>query len=268
MNTSAMRPGSVPVKPFGPTPIISYRCGARRHVIARTDEAAERRLQTESRKDVSGNELADEPFRVASLVEPDFLGRRHADDHCVRVTFEERGVLPEGRIVEVVLVVGSVLRVDERPGDEEEAIGVGHRQRPEQHAVDEAERGGRGADGQAERQHGGGGRNTVAAQLAPAEDDVGEQGVEEGEAALIAQRVHGLGGAAGSNSRRAHRLVRAIAPAARVLRRQLQVELELLLQLAVARVPAERSPEAVHHLAKYAHHSLRGFTPRRQAACA
>ena len=58
-----------------------------------------------------------------------------------------------------------------------EAIGLVVRQRPDQHAVDHAEDGGRCADAERERQHGDDGEDALPAQRADGDAEVGENTV-------------------------------------------------------------------------------------------
>ena len=77
--------------------------------------------------------------------------------------------------------------------------------------------------------------------------------VEPRQASLIAHRVHGLTNAAGVEPRGPLRLLRRAATAPHILAGQRQVRLELVLQLAIAWIPPERSPEAPNPFEERSH---------------
>jgi hypothetical protein len=76
--------------------------------------------------------------------------------------------------------------------------------------------------------------------------------LEPGQATLIAKHVHRVHGARRLDPCRPQGIVFNAAPAG-VLRRQFQVQPELLFEVAVAPTETQRSPETVAPLAKDVH---------------
>ena len=66
-----------------------------------------------------------------------------------------------------------------------ERVWRGDRERPKEERIDQAERGGAGANGNGQRQHGGDGRRRGLAQLAPAEHQIGAQRIQPADETLI-----------------------------------------------------------------------------------
>ncbi len=83
---------------------------------------------------------------------------------------------------------GGTPRFRRRPalGDADESIGLGIRQRLQQHGVDNAQDGGGGADAERERQHGSEGESRRASQPADRVGHIAAQVLEPGERTLVA----------------------------------------------------------------------------------
>ena len=107
----------------------------------------------------------------------------------------------------------------------------------EEHAVDEAEDGGVGADAETQREHDGGGEARAAAQAAQAVADVLHQHLEEPAAARVAASLLGLVDAAKRDDGRAPGLLRGHA--APDVGRRLEVEMQahLVVELCLQLLP-------------------------------
>src|SRR6185503_11742932 len=128
--------------------------------------------------------------------------------------------------------------------DVEETCGIGHRQRAEQHRIHQLKGRRRRTDRESKRQDGGGTDGSMFVQLPPAKPDVGEQCIEPGDTALIANATHRLRHAARMEASAAARLLRRLSPSPRVLGRELEMELQLLLEFAIVAMTTERAEQS------------------------
>ncbi len=226
---------------------------AGRDVVGRPEQAAEGRLEAERRERVAGQVLSQRDLRIPAGLHDHRLARQEADHHQVRVRANRAGIVAVGRVVEVVAGVDLLVRVEEGRGDGEETIGIGHRQRSEQQRVDQPERGGGGADRQAERQDRGRRRGAMPLQLAPSEDDVSPERVEPRQATLVAQRVHRHWNVPRDQSGGAGGIGRVVSSPARLLFSQLDMQAQLELEVTVAALTAHRTEEPGDPLTEAAH---------------
>ncbi len=161
-------------------------------IVSRAEQPTQCRPQPEHTEDVARVELPVDPLRIAAADHG--LGRvRRAHHQQIRVVAGQLEVATVGRVVERVVVVDALLAVDEAGGRKSQPFGLGDRQRPQQHGVDQAERGDGRAEGEAERQDRGAAHDRPRHELPPAEHHIGRQGVQPEQAAAVAQGVHGLG---------------------------------------------------------------------------
>ena len=82
---------------------------------------------------------------------------------------------------------------------------------------------------------------------------VGSQILEPGQAALVAQRFHGLRRSAGPDSSGPYSLRSPVRPLARILGGQIQVQPQFFLQIAIRPARPKCSEEAVEPLAERGH---------------
>ena len=92
---------------------------------------------------------------------------------------------------------------------------------------------------------------------------VARQVLEPQQTPLVAERRHGLGRPPCLEPRDSHRVVRIVPAAPRLLRHQIQVQPELLLELLVPAIRHERGAEPLQPFTKEMH----GLTPGRGGAC-
>ena len=178
------------VKPARPVVVAHdcHRTGAD-GVVGRPYQTAKRRRQAERAEHIARDELPQDPLGLLAVPDRRVLRARHADDHDVGHAREQVTIGHEGWVVEVLARVRFAAGIHEAELHVEQAVGIGHWQRTQQHRVHDAEGGDRRADGEAQRENGRRADRAVPGNLAPAEDGVGLQRVEPREAALIAQRL-------------------------------------------------------------------------------
>ena len=179
-----------------------------------------------------------------------------AAEHAV----EEAGLLLEIAAQRIGNEISRTLLHDGRirtpPVQQDQPLGLAHRQEAQQHLIDQREDPRVRADAQGEREHGGRGEARTTLQRAQRVAHIARRVLEPRKAPLVAQRIHRLGAAARLNPCEPHGLVRIVTATSRVLRHQLQVQPKLLLQVVVASTSAQRCPETMTPLAKGAHHAL------------
>ena len=138
---------------------------------------------------IARDELPQDPLGLLAVSNRRVLRARHADHHDVSHAREQITIGDEGGVVEVLARVGLAAGIHVADLQVEQAVGIGHGQRAQEHRVHDAEGGDRRADGQPQRENGRRADCAMPGNLAPTEDRVGLQRVEPREAALIAQRL-------------------------------------------------------------------------------
>ena len=215
------------------------------------ERAAEHGVQLQYVEVVVADVLDLDPLRRAT---PD---RQQLFRHGVRgQTFEDVVALP---VVEV-LRVGQWVREDRRMlvelRDGHELVGIGHGQRLKEHRVRHGgdRRGGSDADRQ--RQHRRRRETGLPRKAAQADPQIDPQVVEPRQAALVAQRLHGLGNAAQAHARHPRGLGSRVALRTKLLLGLLEMKAQLALEIVIGRVAPERAPQAMPALAKNGHRDL------------
>ena len=141
------------------------------------------------------------------------------------------------------------------PVEQHEAIRLAHRKLAQQELIDEREDAGVGADAEREGKDGGRGEARTPPQRPRAVSGVARQLLGPAQAALIAERLHGLRGRPRLQAGLAQGLVRILSAGAGGVGNQLEVQPQFLLEILVAAVRPHRCREPVEPLAQGAHHA-------------
>ncbi len=152
------------------------------------------------------------------------------------------------------------------PQQVHEPIGIPVGQRPQQGGVHDAEDDGARADAEGERDHGHGGEARGAHQAAAGVANVTDGVRQPGQAALVAERVHGGRDAAGSDDREARGVGRRVPPAPQFVRFDGEVGFELVLQIPIGAAPPERRTHSTEHVVEQSHRRLLLAMPMESSA--
>ena len=212
-------------------------CVASGHLIFFGPEgAADGRHDTHQREEVAAHQHAHLEFGG---------GLRIAGETCREIRERRQPIKALAAIADVHVVA---VRRDKGTGAErfdgrsrthgEHLARPGDRERPQQQRVSEAENGGVGADANREREDGDEGEPRTFREHPAAVAHVARDIVEPWQAALIAQRLHGLIDAASPDSRGSYSALGRARMVPLVLDGQLQMQPQFLFEVAIRTVPA------------------------------
>ncbi len=189
-------------------------------VVARAGESAKHRGEAHDVEEVAGDEADLDAEHVGVAAQHGVPGRVLRDIGERRRAVAQVAYLGDGE--EHVLAAEPIGRLAEV----HQAVAVAMGQRLEQHAADDAEDRGGGADAEREGDHDDGGEPGIPAEGAEAVAEVGEHVLDPGQAALLPHRLGGF---------------------------HLEVGFQLRAEILVLAVPCEQPPEARKRKAHVAH---------------
>ncbi len=234
--------GAIAAEAAPPITVAEHHDARRtRDLIGGRQRASEHRLDAERRERAVGRPQAAHLLRLGDAGDGRRPGKPDADvlEGAIVLGVREVHRWREAEVAGQVRHPGCA-----RGGvpDRDQAVWLRVGQRPEKHAVDDAEDGGVGADADGQRQEDHGGERRRPAKRAHAVPQVAPHVIEPGQAPLIAQGVHTLRHGPVAEHRRASGS--GLRPPSGVFGRELEMRAQLFFHVRITAARADRAPEA------------------------